>query len=73
MKEFSLSPEIFFPKKSISSQGIKETRGRKDGKRKGEDGSRAKGIAIEVNNESFLSVYTHNRILFCLLSHLISA
>lgn len=71
MKEFSLSAEIFFPKKSISSQGVK--REREGGKRKGEDGSRVKGIAIEVNNESFLSVYTHNRILFCLLSHLISA
>lgn len=71
MKEFSLSPEIFFPKKSISSQAVKTKR--EGEKRKGEDGSRAKGIAIEVNNESFLSVYTHNRILFCLLSHLISA
>lgn len=33
MKEFSLSPEIFFPKKSISSQGIKGTRGwKKEGR-----------------------------------------
>lgn len=40
MKEFSLSPEIFFPKKSISSQGNeregewkKEGRGWIEGKR----------------------------------------